>query len=71
MINQRRPYKTYTREFKQEAVRLMETTDHPASEIAMEQGIRHEYFIHEFEAVIARLKLRRVSRVEPHQTDAI
>ena len=40
MTKQRRPYKTYTREFKQEAVRLMETTDRPASEIAMELGIR-------------------------------
>jgi len=40
MIKQRKPYKTYTREFKQEAVRLMETTDRPASEIAMELGIR-------------------------------
>jgi hypothetical protein len=30
MMKQKRPYKTYTREFKQEAVRLMETTDRPA-----------------------------------------
>ncbi len=36
----RKPYKTYTKEFKQEAVRLMEVTDRPASEIAMELGIR-------------------------------
>ena len=40
MMKQKRLYKTYTREFKQEAVRLMETTDRPASEIAMELGIR-------------------------------
>ena len=40
MTKQRRPYKTYTREFKREALRLMETTDRPASEIAMELGIR-------------------------------
>ena len=39
-MKQKRLYKTYTREFKQEAVRLMETTDRPASEIAMELGIR-------------------------------
>ncbi len=39
-MKQKRPYNTYTREFKQEAVRLMETTDRPASEIAMELGIR-------------------------------
>ena len=39
-MKQRKPYKTYTREFKQEAVRLMETSDRSASEIAMELGIR-------------------------------
>ena len=39
-MKQRKSYKTYTREFKQEAVRLMETTDRPAAEVAMELGIR-------------------------------
>ena len=39
-MKQRKPYKTYTREFKQEAVRLMETTNRPATEVAMELGIR-------------------------------
>lgn len=39
-MKHRKPYKTYTREFKQEAVRLMETTDKPAAEVAMELGIR-------------------------------
>ena len=40
MTKQKRVYKTYTREFKQEAVRLMEATDRPASQIAVELGIR-------------------------------
>ena len=40
MIKKQKPYKTYTREFKLEAIRLMEATDRPASEIAMELGIR-------------------------------
>lgn len=39
-MKQKKPYKTYTREFKQEAVRLMESSDRPAAEIAMELGIR-------------------------------
>lgn len=39
-MKHRKPYKTYTREFKQEAVRLMETSDRPAAEVAMELGIR-------------------------------
>jgi transposase-like protein len=38
-----KPYTTYTKEFKQEAVRMMETSDRPAAEIAMELGIRHRY----------------------------
>ena len=40
MNKQRKPYKTYTREFKLEALRLMEETDRRPSDIAMELGIR-------------------------------
>lgn len=40
MQRERKPYKTYTREFKIEAVRLMETSNQPSSEIARELGIR-------------------------------
>jgi transposase-like protein len=43
-MKQRKPYKTYTREFKQEAVRLIETTNRPATEVAMELGIRRNQF---------------------------
>ena len=39
-MTSRKPYKTFTREFKLEALRLMEQTDKPASEIATELGIR-------------------------------
>ena len=39
-MTQRKPYKTYPKEFKLEAIRLMETSDRPASEIAMSLGIR-------------------------------
>jgi len=35
-----KPYKTYTKEFKLEALRLMEQSERPASEIAMQLGIR-------------------------------
>jgi len=31
---------TYGKEFKQEAVRLLETTDKPAADLAMELGVR-------------------------------
>ena len=40
MTKQKKPYTTYTKEFKLEAIRLMETSDRPATEIAMELGIR-------------------------------
>ena len=40
MTRKRKPYKTYTKEFKLEALRLMDESGRPASEIAMELGIR-------------------------------
>lgn len=40
MTRKRKPYKSYTREFKLEAVRLMEGSDRPSAEIAMQLGIR-------------------------------
>jgi len=40
MTTKRKPYNTYTKEFKLEAIRLMAESDRPASEIAMSLGIR-------------------------------
>ena len=40
MTRKRKPYKTYTKEFKAEAVKLMEESDRPAAEIALELGVR-------------------------------
>lgn len=40
MTTKRKPYNTYTQEFKLEAIRLMDESDRPNSEIAMELGIR-------------------------------
>ena len=40
MARKRQPYKTYTQEFKLEALRRMEQSNRPASEIAMQLGIR-------------------------------
>ena len=37
---QRKPYKTYTKEFKLEALKLMAASDKPASEVATQLGIR-------------------------------
>jgi transposase len=40
MTSQIQPYKTFTKEFKLEAVRLMIESDKPSSEITAELGIR-------------------------------
>jgi transposase len=40
MTTKRKPYKTYTKEFKLEALRRMRESDRPASEVARELGIR-------------------------------
>ena len=40
MTVKRQPYKTFTKEFKLEAVRLMNESDKPSSLIATELGIR-------------------------------
>jgi len=40
MSSKRKPYNTYTKEFKLEALRMMDESDRPANEIAMKLGIR-------------------------------
>ena len=40
MVLKHRPYKTYTREFKLEALRLMETSEKTAADVARELGLR-------------------------------
>ncbi len=44
MTRKRQPYKTYTKEFKLEAVKLMRESGRPASEIAMELGVCRNQF---------------------------
>ncbi|WP_154224785.1 transposase [Marinicella rhabdoformis] len=40
MTRKRKPYKTFTKEFKLEAIRMMDESDRPSSEIATQLGIR-------------------------------
>lgn len=40
MTHKRKPYNTYPKAFKLEALRMMEESNRPASAIAMELGIR-------------------------------
>ena len=39
-VGNRKPYRTYTKEFKLEALRLMAGSEKTASEVAMQLGIR-------------------------------
>jgi transposase len=40
MTAKRKPYNTYTKEFKLEALRLMDESERPTSEVAMQLGLR-------------------------------
>ena len=40
MTKKRKPYKTYTQEFKLAAIKKMQESDRPASEVAMQLGLR-------------------------------
>lgn len=40
MVNKRKPYKQYSKEFKLEALRMMENSERSSAEIANELGIR-------------------------------
>ena len=40
MVTKRKPYKTFTREFKLEALRQLDVSTRPATELARELGIR-------------------------------
>ena len=40
MVSKRKPYKTFTREFKLEALRQLQASTRPATELARELGIR-------------------------------
>ena len=43
MTNKRRPYKTYPKEFKLEAVRMMATSDRPASELGIRRNLLYKW----------------------------
>mgnify|MGYP005653549011 CR=1 FL=1 len=46
MTKEKKPYTTYTKDLKLEAIRLMETSDRPATEIAMELDFRSRFHGH-------------------------
>ena len=69
MNKQRKPYKTYTREFKLEALRLMEETDRRPSDIAMELGIRRNQLYKWKEQLETKGDAASVKKGRPRKAD--
>ena len=65
MTRKRKPYKTYTKEFKLEAVRMMEESGRPPAEIAMELGIRRNQLYKWKEQLQAKGELAFTGRGRP------
>ena len=65
----RKPYKTYTREFKLEALRLMETSGKPASEIAMQLGVRRNQLYKWKEQMMKKGEVASGKRGRPKKED--
>ena len=69
MTRFRKPYKTYPKEFKLEALRLMEESDRPASEIAMQLGIRRNQLYKWKEQLAKKGDLASSKRGRPRKQD--
>ena len=69
MSIKRKPYKIYTKEFKLEALRLMEETDRPASEIAMQLGIRRNQLYKWKEQMVKKGEVPSSQKGRPRKED--
>ncbi len=68
-MTQRKPYKTYPREFKLEAIRLMDKSDRPTSEIAMSLGIRRNQLYKWKEQMTKKGDVPSAKRGRPKKAD--
>jgi len=69
MTVKRKPYTTYTREFKLEAIRMMGESDRPASEIAMHLGIRRNQLYKWKDQMIKKGNVPSAKRGRPKKED--
>ncbi|PCJ20488.1 MAG: hypothetical protein COB04_04335 [Gammaproteobacteria bacterium] len=69
MTKKRKPYNTYPKEFKLEALRLMEESERPASEIAMQLGIRRNLLYKWKEQMTENGTLMPAKRGRPKKDD--
>ena len=68
-MTQRKPYKTYPKEFKLEALRLMAESDRPTSEIAMSLGIRRNLLYKWKEQMTTKDMVPSAKRGRPKKED--
>ena len=69
MTAKRKPYNTYTKEFKLEALRMMDESDRPASEIAMQLGIRRNLLYKWKEQMIKKGEVPTAKRGRPKKEE--
>ena len=69
MVTKRKPYKTYPEAFKLEALRLLDTSDRPASEIALQLGIRRNQLYKWKEHMAKKGKVSTAQRGRPKKED--
>ena len=69
MTEKRKPYKTYTKAFKLEALRLLAESDRPASEIAMQLGIRRNQLYKWKEQMSKKGNVASAKRGRPKKAD--
>ena len=69
MATKRKPYKTYPEAFKLEALRLLEASDRPASEIARQLGIRRNQLYKWKEHMTKKGKVPAIQRGRPKKAD--
>ena len=68
-MSQRKPYQTYPKAFKLEAIRLMETSDRPTSEIALQLGIRRNQLYQWKDQMTKKGKISTAKRGRPKKED--
>jgi transposase len=68
-MTKRKPYQTYPKAFKLEAIRLMAESDRPASEIAMQLGIRRNLLYKWKEQMTKKGKVPGAKRGRPRKED--
>lgn len=69
MTNKRKPYKTYTQEFKREAVQMMNDSDRSPTEIAMQLGIRRNQLYKWKEQMATKGDVPSAKRGRPRKED--